>query len=209
MGWRDGLRAILAGLAVFAFTGIVVGVVIGSGLADAVGPVVAGLLMGGAMVIACIGALVLFNMRRRDSRGLKSVDEQLRELEAGGLLVSADYRATRAFEVEELEDEGLHYFLELDDGRVLSLTGQYLYDYEPDPEIPRPRRFPCDDFTVRRHRDHGYVVDLVCRGRVLEPELTAPAFPFDVAWSKEPLEDVELIADTYDAVKARATRRVR
>ena len=61
----------------------------------------------------------------------------------------------RAFGVKEFEDEGLHYFLELTDGRVLVLSGQYLYDYEAisdDSETNRPRAFPCSEFTLRRHK---------------------------------------------------------
>lgn len=40
----------------------------------------------------------------------------------------------------------------------------------------RPRRFPCDDFTVRRHKTEGYVIDIACRGAAMEPEVLAPAF---------------------------------
>jgi len=80
-----------------------------------------------------------------------------------------------------MEDEGLHYYLELDDGRVLFLSGQYLYDYEPDAELARPRKFPCTEFTVRRHKDEGWVADIVCGGTVLEPDVVL--HPFRVkAW---------------------------
>ena len=71
--------------------------------------------------------------------------------------------------MEEFEDEGLHYFIELVDGRVLFLSGQYLYDYEPisdDPESNQPRSFPCTEFTVRRHKNDGCVVDLLRAGTV-------------------------------------------
>lgn len=81
--------------------------------------------------------------------------------------------------MREFEDEGLHYFLELADGRVLFMSGQYLYDFEPisdDPEMNQPRSFPCSEFTVRRHTKEGYVVDMVCGGTVLEPEVSAPPF---------------------------------
>ena len=44
--------------------------------------------------------------------------------------------------MEELEDEGVSYFLELDDGAVLFLSGQYL-DEDESP-------FPCTEFIVRR-----------------------------------------------------------
>jgi len=162
MDWRDGFRAILAGLAVFVFTGVVAGVVfVKSGLLEALGPAVSGVLMAGAAIAACIAALALFNTKGTNPLGLKSAEEQLRELESAGQVVSTDYR----------------------DGRVLSLTGQYLYDSEPDPVEARARRFPCDEFTVRRHRDQGDVVDLV--------------------------EDGEIITEAYDALKARLARAKR
>jgi hypothetical protein len=100
------------------------------------------------------------------------------EREADGL------RATRAFGVEEFEDEGLHYFLELADGRVLFVSGQYLYDYEPssdDPETTQARSFPCTEFTVQRHKKEGYVVEILRGGTVLEPEVMAPPFG-EKAW---------------------------
>lgn len=39
-----------------------------------------------------------------------------------------------------------------------------------------PRLFPCTEFTVRRHAEARYVVDLICVGPVIEPEVEAPAF---------------------------------
>lgn len=75
--------------------------------------------------------------------------------------MSEAYRVKRAFQVEEFEDEGSHYYIELDDRRVLFLSGQYLYDY--DSEDP-PRAFPCTEFVVRRHRTKGYVVDISLSG---------------------------------------------
>ena len=45
--------------------------------------------------------------------------------------MSERFTASRAFAVEEFEDEGSHYFVDLTDNRVLFLSGQYLYDYEP------------------------------------------------------------------------------
>lgn len=139
--------------------------------------------------------------------------DQIREWEEQGLLVSTDFRARRAFQVEEYEDEGPHYVLELEDGSVLYLNGQYLYDYEAieddDPEFHQPRRFPCTEFTVRRHRDKGYVVDLDCRGTVLEPEEVQPAFT-TAEYRSFDLGDGELIRDrTYEEVKSRRTQASR
>jgi hypothetical protein len=97
------------------------------------------------------------------------------ELKVRGLLQSTSFRADRAFRVDGFGAQGPHYFLELEDGDgVLHLSGTYLYDYEPiDGSL---RHFPCTQFTVRRHAELGYVVDLICRGLVIEPEVDAPPY---------------------------------
>lgn len=204
MGWRDGIRLILAGLAVFAALLTTVVAVGATGLDKRVPPFVIGLLCVVVGIGAIIGALALFNARGTNPLGMKSAEEQLRELEAAGLLVSTEFRARRAFGVEELEDESLHYYVELEDCRVLFLSGQYLYDYDPTGDPAESRRFPCSEFTVRRHRHDGWVVEIVCRGRVLEPELMAAPFPGEDVWGDEIPQDGELIPqDSYDALKAR------
>jgi hypothetical protein len=119
-------------------------------------------------------------------------------MEEQGLLVSEYYRANRAFEVQEFEDEGPHYFIELENGSVLYLNGQYLYDYaeiEDDPEVNQPRRFPCTDFTLRRHRDTGAVMDIDCRGSVLD---TASSLATKRVWDylgDRNFDDGEIVAD--------------
>lgn len=115
------------------------------------------------------------------------------ELEARNLLDSTSFRAERAFRVDEFEEEGPHYFLELDDGGILHLSGKYLYEYEP--IEGSPRHFPCTEFTLRSHAEAGYVVDLVCSGVIIEPEVEAPAyFAEDFAQHRVP-EDRAIFRD--------------
>src|SRR5262245_8207917 len=157
------------------------------------------------MLFLSIVALVLFNPRWADPLGLKTPEQRLRELERRDLLVSSDFRATRAFGVQEYDDEGLHYFVELVDGRVLFLSGQYLYDYEPisdDPELNRARSFPCSDFIVRRHKTEGFTVEVGCRGNVIEPEFMARPFSRQERQSGRVPKDGQIVSDTtYDALK--------
>ena len=177
---------------------------------DTPAPVVA-LALSIVLILLCFGAFVLFN-RAGGRRGPPGDPEKyVRELERNGLVVTADFQAKRAFGVEEFEDEGLHDFLELADGSVLFLSGPYLYDYEPEARATGPaaaRRFPCSEFTVRRHRDDGFVVDLLCRGQVLEPELvTAPFGEADFRRGAVP-EDGQVFRDrSYEAIKAELTER--
>ncbi|MCS7166823.1 MAG: hypothetical protein RMI91_08810 [Gemmatales bacterium] len=97
------------------------------------------------------------------------------ELELADLLSAVSYHGLRAFGIEDYNDEGPHYFIELQDGSIIYFVGQYLYEYEPieddDPEAREPRRFPCTDFTVYRHKEEGYTVDLEVHGKALEPEV--------------------------------------
>ena len=118
------------------------------------------------------------------------------------------FRALRAFAVEEFEDEGPHYYIELASGNTLYLNGQYLYDVEPifdDPEMNQPRLFPCTEFEILRHKNAGYVLDIVRNGEVFEPELTAR--PYNKAdWKRGIPEDGEIIKDrTYEDIKHERT----
>ena len=127
--------------------------------------------------------------------------DEIRKLEEQGLLTAAEFHAKRAFQIEELEDEGSHYFIELQDGAVLFLSGQYLYDYEV------PRCFPCTDFVVRRHATKGFAVDVQCSGKTLEPEVIAPPLDEDVGLRPDAYQDGDVIRDlSYDALKAECLR---
>ena len=200
------MRALLAGVFVITVTLAVVGV-IGSRYAENAWPWWAAPLISVVMLGSIIASLCIFN--RRGYRPIipgKSAQEQLAELQEKGLLLSESFSARRAFQVEEFEDEGLHYFIELDDRGVLYLNGQYLYDYEPttdDPEVNQPRTFPCSRFTVHRHKTAGYVVDITCAGDVLPPECVAPSFDkSDVKRGLIP-EDGQIFRDrTFEELKS-------
>jgi hypothetical protein len=164
-------------------------------------PVVAGIGIAVLTILGCIAALALFN-----KKALQGVpfEEQIRALESQGLLTSEDFVALRAFEVEEMEDEGMHFYVELQDKRVLFLSGQYLYDYEPtaDSGTGRARRFPCSEFILRRHRVENYVADLVCKGKAFDPEFVAPPFSEKELYAGQVPSNGDIIADiTYDELK--------
>jgi hypothetical protein len=114
--------------------------------------------------------------------------------------------------VDEFEDEGIHFYLELDDGSTLFLSGQYLYEYEPAPverhSPARARRFPCTEFVVRRHKRNGYAIDIQCSGSVLEPEVVTPWFGEDDFKNDRVPQDGAILHDkTYDEIKAERRRR--
>lgn len=174
------MRVLLAGLFTFGGLFVCVGVFFHY-FPDGVGPSwFTGIFFAFVTAVLIALSLVLFNQKGSGaSCSDKSVEEQVADLERQGLLVSDTFQATRAFEVEEFEDEGAHCFIELADGGVLFMTGQYLYDYLETPDDPEPNRtrtFPCLQFTVRRHKTEGFVVDIACAGAALEPECVAPSF---------------------------------
>ncbi len=191
------MRVLLAGL--FVFGSLLAAVVLISELAPATPAWLLGLGGGGLLLSLVVAAQFLFN-RSGTAFGPGRTPAQL---EAEGLLVSTAYRAGRAFQTEEAEDEGSHYFLELEDGRVLYLTGQYLYNYEP-LEKGETRRFPCTEFQVRHHKTGGYTMDILCGGQVLEPECLAPGFGRE-AFRDIP-EDRQVFTDrSYDDLKKALT----
>lgn len=151
-------------------------------------------------------ALVFFNSRgRRPLDPSITLEQRIRDLDSAGLILRQSFSARRCFSVEESEDEGLHYYLELEDRRVLFLSGQYLYDYQEitdDPELNQPASFPCQSFEILRHKTEGYVVSIECRGPVLVPECVAP--PFSTRdFRKGVPEDGTLITEqTYEQLKA-------
>ena len=153
--------------------------------------------------------MFLFNLRgsRPSLFGLNR-SEHLEALERDGILIRESFSAMRAFEVEQYDDEGLHYFLELASGEVLYLTGQALYEFLPnegddnDLQSPQSRRFPCTEFELLRHRTEGYVVDIVCKGDVLTPEVVLPHEKMP-QWQRGDLLDLDVIRDTpYELLKA-------
>jgi len=205
------MRIIGAGLFVFAGVFLMVALVGSQKALDRAPSWLIGLGISLVMLALMVLSLWLFNPRGSNPLGRMTEEEHLRELGRLGLLESTAFRATRAFGVEEFEDEGLHYFLELTDGRVLFLSGQYLYDYEANPDTGTTRRlFPCTEFTVRRHKNEGYAVEIVCGGTVLEPEVMAPSFGKDVWRRNRVPEDGRVISDiTYDGLKQQMSGRSR
>jgi hypothetical protein len=143
----------------------------------------------------------------------QSREDFIKELAEKDWLEEINFRAQRAFQVEEFEDEGSHYFIELEDKSVLYLNGQYLYEYEEiddDPELNQPRRFPCTEFAIRRHKKDGYAIEILCGGSVIEPEITFP--PFDAEDYRNNLapEDGQIIRTrTYEQLKTERLQNAR
>jgi hypothetical protein len=100
-----------------------------------------------------------------------------------GSLASADYDITEVVEVEESEDEGLHFLMDIGQGRTLFLSGQYLY------EPVKAGRFPSTRIRVFWHAQAGLTYGVQSLGdRILPSRKLSPpslktvesgAFPSD------------------------------
>jgi len=164
-------------------------------------PLVLGIILTVVFFGAMFVAIVIFNYKKSN---VKNQGMGIEELEKAGLVQRERYSAVRAFQVEEWEDEGSQYFVELDDKRVLFLCGQYLYEYEPADyeQPPVPRRFPCVEFEVFRHRSTKNALDIVCHGAVIEPEFTAPPFTEEEHEKNQVPKDGNIIPNrSYDEIK--------
>jgi hypothetical protein len=158
---------------------------------------------------ACVGFCLLLWVVFRLFGGKRELSHQKAQriaadkMDAAGMLTGTDYKARRVFEVEELEDEGKHFYIELEDGSVLFLTGQYLYDYDPDygSKQKSARCFPCTDFTIKQ-KSSGVIVKIDCRGEPLKPEVVLPPFTWaDLDNGRLP-EDGEIIKGrSYEEIK--------
>jgi hypothetical protein len=82
---------------------------------------------------------------------------------------STIYTIRDAVAVEEQEDEGLHYYLLLDDGRTLFLSGQYLYE-------PAEDGFPWESFEIVRPASEDWVLRVVPLGPSVAVSATRAPF---------------------------------
>ena len=121
------------------------------------------------VVVGAGVAALVFRRLSRSARHREWVAEIERDL-AGGVASVTTARVTDAVRVQEAEDEGSSYYLRLDDGRVLFISGQYLYELEEE------GRFPNTRLTVVRAPSTRIVFDVTCDGSPLPPSATRPPF---------------------------------
>jgi len=174
-------------------------------------PWLPGLVLGLLACLLAVTSFAFFNRFRRRPGATGSLAEHLAKLEGAGLVETVEYEVRRNFRVEEFEDEGPHYFLDLGEGGVLCLCGQYLDDLEepvPGPDGRVAPVFPSTRITVRRRRDTGEVLDVGCHGVYLPPECEAPPYDkADLAWDDN-AGDGDIIRDrSYGQLKAERLKR--
>lgn len=198
-----GMRVVFAGL--FVFVGMIVGIDLISywwGDKEPAWPWV--IFSVGFVPLLILAAYVLFNLGV--PRPWDPVPEDVaRKLDEQGLLTRETLYATRALQViDDYDDEGPSYLLELIDGGVLFLSGYYLYRIATRKNHMVP--FPCTEFTLQRDKQTGQIVNIVCLGTPLSPEIVPLAFS-DVNFTTPVPEDGQIIRDrTYDDLYATVMR---
>ncbi|MEQ1891637.1 MAG: hypothetical protein ABL998_03770, partial [Planctomycetota bacterium] len=125
---------------------------------------------------------------------------------ASGHATCTTYEITDALQVEEFEDEGSHYYLKLTDGRVLFLSGQWLYEYEAGEDEdgePTPARFPCRRFTVERAAKSALFLDMKPLAPAFPPSGTLPPFTDAEHRAGTVPDDGDLLELDFERLRAR------
>jgi hypothetical protein len=132
------------------------------------------------LLVAVAGSFVYH--LRKELRQAKRIAESGRRRYAADLAARQveewRVRVVDAIEVEELEDEGRQCYLELEDGRVLFVGGQYLYDSDEDDsdEGDTTPKFPNRDLLITRLPHAGDILALERLGEHFPPSVTLPPF---------------------------------
>ena len=127
------------------------------------------------------------------------VSQREQEAQSARELATAQVRSTiytikDAVAVEEFEDDGPSYYLLLDDGRTLFLSGQYLYE-------PVESGFPWQSFEVVRAASGNWVLRIVPLGPPLKPSQTRAPFSRDELKRDAIIEDGSITPQDFDALK--------
>jgi hypothetical protein len=189
-GWWTGL---VSAACVFVLAFLTVGLVI---IAFPYDPVVRA-----AVAVAVLAAPGTYGwVQWRERSRLKALTDAILRSGEAGVVTSTLYTVTDAIAVEEREDEGRHYYLRLDDGRTLFLSGQYLYD-------PVAQGFPWQSFEIVAVPGRDWVLKIVPLGPSITPSLTRPPFA-DVEFESDAVPDDRTIATRdFEALKVSGDRQ--
>jgi len=162
-GWWTG---IVSAVCIFALTFLV------AALSAALLPF--DVVVRGAFVAATVVSVASYAwIQRKERRAFRDQATCVAKETAAEHVRTTTYRVTDAVAVEEQEDEGLSYYLLLDDGRTLFLTGQYLYE-------PVDSGFPWESFEIVQVASGSWVLRVIPLGPPLTP-----------SWTRAPFSDAE------------------
>jgi hypothetical protein len=119
-----------------------------------------------ALVVGVVAGVWVYFRAQRAERRVKAAATFRAEL-ADGVVEVTRYRAVEAISVAEAEDEGLSFFLRLQDGEVVFISGQYLYEFEG-------TAFPSTLFEVTRTPTSRIMLDFRPLGLYCPRALSGP-----------------------------------
>ena len=134
-------------------------------------------------------------IQRRERMMLRFAADLARRENAAGHVHSTIYVIRDAVAVEEYEDEGRSFFLLLDEGGTLFLSGQYLYE-------PVENGFPWESFEIVRVVSGGWVLRVVPLGARVTPSRTRGPFSGHELESGAVPADGTIENRDFDALKA-------
>jgi hypothetical protein len=125
------------------------------------------------LVVCLTGAFLFFRRRSRAAydRDLAALRARYADDLKALQLEEWRVRIVDALQVEEVDDEGAQFFLELEDGRILFVMGQYLWD--DDDESPQ---FPNRELLITRLPHAQDIFDMKYLGEYFPP--SAERAPF-------------------------------
>ncbi|MEQ1893977.1 MAG: hypothetical protein ABL998_15660 [Planctomycetota bacterium] len=159
-----------------------------------------------AAVTGSIALVVMLRVRRSVAPTFAHHRSLHAEDLAAGHAVCTTFEITDALRVEEFEDEGSQYYLALTDGRVLFVSGQWLYEYEDGEDEdgkPTPARFPCRRFTLERAAKSGLFLDLIPQGPAFPPSDTLPPFKDADHTAGTVPDDGDVLTVDFDSLRKR------
>ena len=145
--------------------------------------------------MATLAAMAMYLwIQRRERTKLERIEDFVAEEIAAGQVRSTIYTIKDAIAVEEAEDEGPGYYLLLDDGRTLFLSGQYLYG-------PAENGFPWKSFEVVRAAHGGWTLRVAALGASVTPSWTRRPFYDDEYESGGVPEDGAIESRDFESLK--------
>ena len=113
-----------------------------------------------------------------------------------GELLTVEYEALAVAQIEEMEDEGLHFLVTIDSGQTLCLSGQYLY-------VPVERNtFPSERIRIFKNKVTGLCYGIEPLGKLIETWDIYDPFTVERAKSDFMVEDGELYAQSITEIVA-------
>lgn len=110
-----------------------------------------------------------------------------------------DIEASDAIKVEEFEDEGLGYYLNIGNGKVFFVQGQYLYDEDGDGKAQM--KIPSTSMSVTRSSLSKIVLDIKLLGEYLTPSHTNPPFTVEDFKNNRVPEDGTILEVDFESLK--------